>query len=84
MVGWVERESDGKVWFWTVALVEVECILDIFPDFFPQPESESLARSSRIHVELPVHLRTDVPSDLDEVQVRECVLNRAQCGFHQG
>ena len=84
VVGWVERESDGKVWFWTVVLVEVECMLDILPDFLPQPESESLARSSRVHVKFPVHLCADMPSNLNEVQVRECVLNQAQCGFHQG
>ena len=72
-----ERERRKCMWFWTVVLDEVECMLDILLDLFAQPESERLARSSRVHVELSVHLRADVLIDLNEVQVRGCFLDRA-------
>ena len=78
-----ERESDGEVCFWTMVLAEVECVLNILPEFFSEPESESLSRSSRICVEFPVRLGANVFSDLNEVQVCEFILNRAQCGFHE-
>ena len=62
-----ERESDGEVCVWTMVLVEVECVLNILPEFFPEPESKRLSRSTRIRVEFPVYLGANVSSDLDEV-----------------
>ena len=72
-----ERERRECVWNWTVVLDEVECVLSILLDLLAQPESERLTRNSCVHVELSVHLRADVLSDLNEVQVRECILDRA-------
>ena len=65
--GWRERESDGEVCVWTMVLVKVECVFDIFPEFFPEPESKRLSRSTRVCVEFLVYLGANVSSDLDEV-----------------
>ena len=66
---WVggEGESVDEVCVWTMVLAEVESVLDVLPKFFSEPESESLSRSSRIRVELPVCLGANVSSDLYEV-----------------